>query len=256
MKSFLAFFKKEILENLRNKKILILTILFFVFGIMNPAITKLTPMLFDLLAEELAQSGMVIEQVTADALMSWMQFFKNIPMALIAFVFLYSGSFTKEFNSGTLILILTKGLARYKVVVAKSSVMLLLWTVGYWFCYLITYVINAVCWDNGIVQNLVTSAVYWWLFGVFVIALMILASVIFRNYGFVLLATGGSFFVLYLVGLIPKVGKYIPTALMNTTGLLVGAESCNEYLLIALITATASIIFIGISIPLLNKKEI
>ena len=256
MRSLLAFFKKEILENLRNAKILILAIVFFVFGIMNPIIAKLTPMLMDLLSEELGESGMVITQVSADAMTSWMQFFKNIPMALIAFVFLYSGTFTKEYSSGTLILILTKGLSRYKVVLAKTSVMLLLWTTGYWFCFMITFVINAFYWDNGISQNLFPTAIHWWLFGVFVVSLITLCSVIFKNYGFVLLSTGGSIFILYLIGLIPKIGNYLPTALMNTTPLLMGTELPKDYLPVSLITAAFSIMLIEISIPILNKKEI
>ena len=43
MKSLLAFMKKEYLEAARTGKIVILILLFVLFGIMNPAIAKLTP---------------------------------------------------------------------------------------------------------------------------------------------------------------------------------------------------------------------
>ena len=127
MRAFVAFFKKELFESIRNGKLLILFILFFAFGIMNPAIAKLTPWILDMLGEELAESGMTMTGVTVDAITSWVQFFKNIPMALIAFVLLYGGTFSKEYESGTLILVLTKGLARYKVVLAKALMMVALW---------------------------------------------------------------------------------------------------------------------------------
>ena len=50
MKAFVAFFKKECLETLRTGKLWILVALFVVFGVMNPAITKLTPWMMELFA--------------------------------------------------------------------------------------------------------------------------------------------------------------------------------------------------------------
>lgn len=123
MKSFIAFFKKEVLESVRSGKLTILGILFLLFGIMNPAIAKMIPWLLEIMSDYFAEAGMTVTEVTIDALTSWTQFFKNIPMALIVFVLVYSGTFTREYESGTLILILTKGLSRYKVVLAEFAVM-------------------------------------------------------------------------------------------------------------------------------------
>ena len=111
MRSLLAFTKKEITEQARTGKLLFLGILFVLFGIMNPAVAKLTPWLMEQMADSLADMGMNITEVTVTAMDSWVQFFKNIPMALIAFVLLESSIFTKEYRSGTLILSLTKGLS-------------------------------------------------------------------------------------------------------------------------------------------------
>lgn len=80
--------------------------------------------------------------------------FKNIPIALIAFVLIFSDIFTKEYKSGTLLLVLTKGLSRYKVVLAKTVLLLSIWTVGYEICFTITYGYNEYFWDNSIANNL------------------------------------------------------------------------------------------------------
>ena len=112
MRAFVAFLKKEILEDLRSGRLMILLGVFCALGVMNPAVAKLTPWLMELFAEELAEGGMILGEVTVNALTSWGQFFKNISTALIAFVFVYSSIFTKEYDSETLILILTKGLLR------------------------------------------------------------------------------------------------------------------------------------------------
>ena len=115
MRSVIAFTKKEITEQMRTGKVLFLGILFILFGIMNPAVAKLTPWLMEQLSDSLAESGMIITEVKVTALDSWMQFYKNIPMALIAFVLLEAGIFTKEYRTGTLVLSLTKGLRRRDV---------------------------------------------------------------------------------------------------------------------------------------------
>ena len=41
--------------------------LFLAFGIMNPAIAKLTPFLMEMFAESLAESGMVITEIPVNA---------------------------------------------------------------------------------------------------------------------------------------------------------------------------------------------
>ena len=161
MRTFIAFLKKEILESWRCGKIAIVFVLFLLFGAMNPAIAKITPWLLDVMSESLEASGMIIGEVTADVGASWTQFYKNIPMALIAFVMIFGGSFTKEYDKGTLVLVLTKGLERHKVVLAKSILMLITWTIGFWFCFGVTYAGNMIFWTNESISALVFSAFCW-----------------------------------------------------------------------------------------------
>jgi ABC-2 type transport system permease protein len=158
MRAFVAFLRKELLECLRSGKLLILGALFLGFGIMNPAVAKMTPWLLELMAEEMAESGMTVTAVTVDALTSWTQFYKNIPMALIAFVLLVGSSFTKEYDADTLILLLTKGLSRTKVLAAKTAVMVGLWSAGYWLCFGVTYLYNDYFWDNSVASALLPAA--------------------------------------------------------------------------------------------------
>ena len=256
MRSFLAFFKKELMESARSGKLMILGILFFAFGVMNPAIAKLTPWLMEMFAESLEENGMIITAVTVDALTSWTQFFKNIPMALIAFVLLYGGIFTKEYESGTLILVLSKGLDRYKVVLAKALVMLSVWTGGYWLCFCVTYAYNAYFWDNGIAVGLMPAALHWWLFGIFTVCLHVLFSVLSKNSAGVLLGTGGTVLISYISEFFPKVSKSVPTALMQSAGLMIGAQEAGDYTKAVILTVVLCAICIGASMPIMNKKQL
>lgn len=248
--------KKEYLEVVRTGKALILILLFVLFGIMNPAIAKLTPWLMEMYADTMAESGLVVTNIQVDAMTSWTQFFKNIPMALIAFVLIFSDIFTKEYKSGTLLLILTKGLSRYKVVLAKTLLLLSLWTFGYGLCFAITYGYNAYFWDNSIADNLFSSAAIWWLFGMWVICLIVLFSSLLQNNAGVSLCTGGTVLVAYLLGIIPKVKAYSPAMLMDTNSLMIGAEGIDTYIKAIVVAAALCILCVAVSFPVLNKKQL
>lgn len=256
MKTLMAFMKKEWMEQIRSSRLFILGLIFLAVGIMNPAIAKLTPWLMEMVAETMEEAGLAVVEVKVDAMTSWTQFYKNIPMALIAFVLLQSNIFTKEYQSGTLILALTKGLERYKVVLAKTIVLISTWTAGYWLCYGVTYAYNAYFWDNSIASHLGMAALYWWLIGIWVIALMMLFSVISSSNSGVLLGTGGIFFAVYLLSLIPKLKEFMPTQLMDGMNLLMKATEPGDYIKSLIVAGITMAICFIISIPLFNKRRL
>lgn len=256
MKSFLAFTKKEWMEQLRSGRILILGILFVLLGVMNPAMAKLTPWLFEIMADSLAESGIALTTITVDAMTSWTQFFKNIPMGLIAFVLLQSSIFTKEYQSGTLVPALTKGLDRYKVVLSKTAVLTVLWSVAYWLCFAITYGYNEFFWDNAIAHNLAFSVTCWWLLGLLAVMLTILFSSAAKSNTMVLAGTGGVFVTAYCIGLFPKVKEYSPSMLMGAASLLYGSEDAGAYAAAVTVTAVLCVLCLGMSVPVFNKKRI
>lgn len=256
MRAFLAFMKKEWMEQIRSSRLVILTLAFVVFGIMNPAIAKLTPWLFEIMAESLEESGMIVTTVEVDAMTSWVQFFKNVPMALIIFVLMQSSIFTKEYQSGTLVLALTKGLHRYKVILSKTVVLFVMWTLGYWMHFGITYAYNEYFWDNSIAENLLFSATCWWIFGLWVIGVQVLFSTIASANSGVLVGTGAVVMGSYLIGLLPKLSKYMPTLLIDGNSLIYGAKEAKDYGIALVITVVTGLICILVSVPILNKKRI
>ena len=256
MKTFVTFLRKEILEQIRTKKIMILGLLFIFFGILNPLTAKMTPWLLEVLSESMESSGINITVVEITALDSWVQFFKNMPMLLIIFILMQSNIFSKEYQNGTLTLVLTKGFERYKVLLSKIVVMLIVWTLGYLICYLITYIYNAYFWDNSIASNLFFSSLSWWIFGVFVVTLFMLLSVCFESSGSALALTGGIMFLLYLISLLPKINKYLPIILTDGNSLIYDLKNAEYYIPSLIITMCLSLILVLISVLTFNKKKV
>ena len=256
MRSFLAFLKKEALGQLRSGKLYILAGLFVLFGLMNPAVAKLTPLLLEAMADSLAQTGMSVTVTEVSVLDSWVQFFKNIPMALIVFVILESSIFTGEYRSGTLVLSLTKGLDRYKVLIAKSVTLAALWTVGFWLCFGISYGCNEFFWSNQDARHLLFSVACWWVFGLWVSVLVVLFSSVFSSNIGVLGSVAGTVAVSYLPSLLPKLAKYTPTFLLGGSALNAGLAQPQDYSRTLGITVVLTVLCFCISIPLFNKKQL
>lgn len=256
MKSMIAFMKKEFLEQIRTSKFIILGILFVLFGVLNPAMAKLTPALMEMLKETMSQSGLIVTEVEVTAMTSYEQFYKNIPMVFIIFVIMQSNIFTKEYQSNTLILALTKGLERYKVVTVKTIVLVSLWTIYYAVYFLITYGYNEYFWDNSIANNLFFSVFIWWVFGIWVILLMVLFSSICNTNTGVISLTGCVVFASYLLSMIPKIKEYLPTTLMDGYSLTKGVTAVEDYIVSIIVAVIIGVVSYVASILMFNKKSL
>lgn len=256
MRQLTAFTKKEFMELVRTGRLLLMAILFVLFGIMNPAIAKITPWLMEFLSEDLAEAGMVVSAVKVDAMASWTQFYKNVPMALLIFIILFSGILTSEYTKGTLINVLTKGLSRWKVIAAKTILTAAVWTAGYWVCYGITYGYNAYFWDNHIASHLFFAALCFYVAGLWLISVIMLMSAVFSSSYAVLAGTGGIFLVFYLAGMFPRISKFLPVKLMGSSGLLAASGLPADFIPALVVTGVLTAAGLLLAVAVFNKKGI
>lgn len=256
MKQLIAFTNKEFMEINRTGKFVFLMLFSILFGIMNPAIAKLTPWLMETMSDSLENAGLIVTEVEVDALTSWTQFYKNIPMMLIVFLLLFSGILTVEYQKGTLINMITKGMVRWKIIASKATVMLVLWTIGYWICFGITYGYNAYFWDNSIAFHVVFPAACFYLIGVWLVSLLLLMSACFQSNSAVMIAVGGVFLVVYLLGLLPDIKAYLPVQLLTPSNLLVGIDESFEYVYAITVTIVLSVLDIAAAMICFNKRNI
>lgn len=255
MRQFIAFTKKEILEQFRTGKLLLFVIIFGLFGIMNPAIAKLTPWLMEMMSEQLAESGMAVTAVEVDAMTSWMQFFKNMPMALVIFLILFSGILTTEYQKGTLINVVTKGMKRWKILLSKMGVMMGIWSIGCLISFGITFGYNAFFWDNTVAHNLSAAVGCFYLLGLWLISMLVLASVFSRSSGMVMLMVGAAFGASYLLALFPAVKEYMPSYLMDSAGLLSGVKDMGDYWMAAVVTVMLIVVGSILSVAAFRYKN-
>lgn len=256
MRQLTAFIEKEVLEQLRGGRAMILGILFCLFGIMNPATAKMLPWLLTLMSEQLAESGMQITEIEVDAMTSWTQFFKNMPMLLIVFIIMFSGIMTAEYQKGTLINVITKGLKRWKILISKLLVMSVFWTAGYLITFGITYGYNAYFWDNHIAENLFFAAFGYYFVGLWLISIVLLASAVLKSASGVTLFAGAAVIISYLSGFLPAFREYVPTFLLSVNELLTGAADRSRCFSAVGITFFLMMLHVFLSVLLFHKRAV
>lgn len=256
MSGFIAFLKKEFFELSRSGRLMIFGIIFVLFGIMNPAVAKLTPKLLEMSADTFANQGLVIGEVTVTAMDSWVQFVKNTPMAMVVILIMFSSTFTGEYSKGTLIPMVTKGLSRSSVVISKTAVMFIVWTVGFWLCFGITYGYTAYYWDNSTIENIMFMAFCRWLIGIFLICVLTLFSAFLSSSPQVMVGVGGVYAAMYLMSMFVKIKEYLPTYLLDSSSLMTAQSSPEDYTTAALITALLSVLSLLAALPIIHKRQL
>ncbi len=241
MRAYLAFTKKELIEYTRNFKMFLAIILFALLGIMNPLTAKFMPELLGNFMPE----GITILITEPTNLDSWLQFFKNgTQIGLFIIVILLSGMMAKEYEKGTLINMVTKGLPRWTILFSKFTGALLLWTISYWLCFFITLGYTLYYFPEGTTENLTLSVISLYLFGILLIAVLLLGSVLFKNAYGPLLLIGAFLLVLFLWNLFPEAAEWNPLVLVSRNmdmlqGKLLLEDLLNPLLITGLIIASS-----------------
>lgn len=254
MRAYLAFTQKEFLESVRTHKLLIMFLVFMLFGMLSPLTAKLTPKLL----ESLITEGIQITMPEPTAFDSWAQFFKNVSqMGFIVLAILFSGMMANEFNHGTLINILTKGLPRRTVILSKFTMASAIWTVCYLFSFGLSYVYTLYFWSSDEVLNLMLSVFCLWLFGILLLSVILLGGVIFRNSYGSLMFVAGFTAILFLLNIVPEFQKYNPIALASNNMSLLTGDAVPKDLTVPFILSIGIIIgAIITAIGIFNKKQI
>lgn len=254
MRTYLAFFKKEWLEYLRTYKLIILGAVFLLLGMMNPLSAKFLPDLVNAMMPE----GMSIALAPPAALDSYLQFFKNVSqIGIIVLVIVFSGMLSGELQKGTLVHLLTKGMPRSTVLLAKLSSSVLLWSACYLLCLGVTYGYTVYLFPGGSIQNLPLAAFCLWLFGVLLLGANLLGGVLFKSSYGCLLFTAGFAGILFLLNIFPEVQKYNPAALTsNNTMLMTGTAAAADFTVPIILSAGITLLFISLAILLFRKKQI
>lgn len=252
MNGYIAFVKKEFTENIKNYRFLIMFAVFLVFGIASAFLAKFTPQILSALTADMKMGS---EPVALDA---WKQFYKNISgVGFSAFIILYGSCLSNEYSKGTLVLMVTKGLSRPAVILAKYTVAAVLMTISYWISYAATYGYTAFLWNGTNLPNVALAAFALWLIGFLYLSILMIGCVLFRQTFTSILFTGGIVAIISLLGIIEPISKFNPFILTSkNVELISGTASPADFIIPVLISVVITMIGVLIAIRCFNKKQL
>ena len=254
MRTYLTFLNKELLESRRSYRFLIMVLAFIIIGIMNPLIAKLTPTLL----ENFMPEGMNIVIPIPTAMDSWAQFFSNTnQIGILVVLILFSGILSKEISKGTLINMVTKGLPRVTIILAKFSYLFITWTVCFLVNFFITYIYTIFLFEGTELPALAFSVFSLWLFGILLLAIILFAATLVKSSYGTLLITGGFIIAGFLVAIAPGAYRFNPLSLASQNLAMLGdVHPIQDFYPLIGITIGLIFIFLIVAMVIFRKKQL
>ncbi|MBN2386361.1 MAG: ABC transporter permease subunit [Anaerolineales bacterium] len=221
--NFFIVLRKELMEQWRTKRLLVILAVMAIFGLISPLLAKLTPDLLKSIPDMPAGlADLIPEPTLTDAVL---QYVKNLEQFGILLALLMSmGSVAQEKERGTAAMMLTHPLSRAAFLLAKFAALAVTFTLSLtvaalacWYYTLLLF--EALPWDSFLALNglmLVGFFVY--------IAATILCSTLVRSQGAAAGLAFGALVLIAGIGSLPRIGTYFPGQLFNWgVGLALGA---------------------------------
>ncbi|SHJ69514.1 ABC-2 type transport system permease protein [Anaerobranca californiensis DSM 14826] len=208
MTSFKAYFKKEILESLRQSRYIIFLAGFGIWALVNPLGLKFLP---QLIGDQLPQE--LLDQLIPDRAGAMQNYISDVFSLVIMFViFPLMGILSDEVGRQRLMLPASKGLSLSQMVLAKSfhysGVIIDVVFIGFLINYYYTGVLFG---DGGItIFNVLQSALLVAIYFIFIISLLLFVSSLVKKGIIAGLSVLVFNYLLPLISSIDKITKFSP----------------------------------------------
>jgi len=261
MRNYIIFLNKELFESLKTYKLLIMGAVFLFLGMAAPLTAMFMPEILRwALESDPSTAGMDLSVLITEpvALDSWVQFFASYigQMGLFVLVIVFSGMLSSEFSRGTLTIMLSKGLSRSTVVLAKLTSALVIWTASYALAALAAWGYTAYMFPGDSVPNLFLAVFSMWVFGVFLLALTVLMATLTKRGFACMLSVGATVVVLMLLNMVPQIARYNPVSLVDLPIRLITNTATPGDLLPVLIFALIGILtFSALAVMVFSKSK-
>lgn len=223
---FLVALRKELFEQWRSYRLLVVVAVLLAFGLVSPLTAKLTPELMKLLpnGEEIAK--LIPSPTTADAVA---QYLKNSSQFGVVLVLLMTmGAVAQEKDKGTAALVLVKPMPRPVFLWAKFVALGVTFIIGIVIAGVACYYYTLILFEALDVPRWLALNGLLLLFVLVYVALTLLCSTVSRSQ----VVAGGLAFGLVIllggIGAIPRVGEFLPGQLLAWgAGLVAGSTEAE-----------------------------
>lgn len=251
--SFITFFKKEVKEAFKTSKAIIIFVVFVFFGILSPVTAKYTN---QILASLGGMEGLELPEPTY--IDSFMQFIKNNnSICILVLIFVSMGSMVNEKKSGSIYLVLTKGVSRSTVIITKFLSSFLIFVVSYIVAEALMIFYTSQLFGDFDIKKAAFSILCYGIIGVFTLATTIFASTVSKSISGAAIVAVGLYILDITLASIKLINNFIPATLNSLTlEIIQGVKTPSDVVVPLVSTVVLSILFIGLSIKIFEKQEL
>ena len=210
---FLAVLRKELVEQWRTRRLVVVAVVFLFFGFLSPLGAKLLPDLLEGLGDS---GGVMIEIPPPTAQDALLQYVKNMSQfGVLLAVLLAMGAVAREKERGTAAMVLSKPVSRADFLLGKFVALTLVFGLCLALAGLACYYYTVVLFEGTGEARFVEMNLLLGLFIEFYLAVTLLGSTVARSQ---VVAGGlglGAVFVVAILGVLPRFGDYMPTVLLD-----------------------------------------
>ncbi len=250
MTGLLPLIKKEVMEQVRTYKLVIVAGIFLFFGISTPLLLKYLPDIIKLTGEQIP-----IEIPPPTAMQALAEYVSTVgQVGLLLAVLLAMGSISGEVKAGTAIMTLSKPISRASFVGAKIIALSSNFLLSLAISSAASFVYTVWLIENTDVAGFLGVNVLLAVFLIFCLALTLFCSSLFRSS----LAAGGTAIAILLaqagISSLPTIGNYMPGKLLGW-GMNLLSGNGNQYWSALIITLVLTALALYLAQKILRIKD-
>jgi ABC-2 type transport system permease protein len=210
---FLDALRKELLQQWRTKRVLVVAVVFLIFGSLSPLIARFTPELLRSIegAEQFAE--LIPDPTTADAIL---QYIENLTQfGFIIVLLLGMSAVVGEKEQGTAAIILSKPLPRAAFVLSKFVAQATVYLLGFLLAGIAAYYYTRFLFEPLAVGAFLFGNLLLWVWLLCFAAVTLLGSVLGRTTGMAVGFALAGAVLLLLAGGLPTIGALFPSGLLG-----------------------------------------
>ncbi len=205
--------RKEMMEQWRTSRLLVLVIVLGFFGMTSPLLAQFTPELLKALPGGEQFAGLIPKPVMRDAVE---QYIKNIgQFSLLLGIFLAMGSVVQEKERGSAVLMLVKPLSRAAFLMAKFIALALAFAIALLIAGGLGYLYTLLLFEAPAAEAWLALNALLWIYSLVYVAITLLASTLVRSQAAAAGISFGALLTFSAVGALPGLGQYMPQQLVG-----------------------------------------
>jgi ABC-2 type transport system permease protein len=259
MDKFAVLLSKEINENIRTKKFLVMMCVFVTFAILSPLMARYMGEFFEFLLPAGEAEVFMALFPAPTWIDSYVQFYGNmVQTGAIVIILVFMSLVLREKRTGTADLLFCKGASRFAFVLAKFTVAAAVTLVCLLAAILINYGYTVLLFDEGgQIGYVLLGAGAYGVFLLMLIAWTLLASTLAKSTAISAVFGFLGFIVILMVGGIPRIGRFLPGGLIGNNIVLTqgNVELYKDFYAHVGVALGLTVLFIWLAVVILKRQE-